>query len=640
MRIALHNPYFGKLVAETELARRISLAATNLGWEAKEVASSIEINQFAPDLVICLHFRVPKLTKYPTYGCFWDPPAFFESDPQFIKNILSYDGYLCGSNLLEQWLKDTYYHLPKHIEILPFYPSCNATSYVIADFEHPRLAYIGSNWDGARFQELFLALEQTGYLDTYGNPEGWAYLKTAYRQAIPFDGVSLLNVLRQSGVGLCLHRDEHCQAQVPSMRIFEIVASGAIAICAEHPFIREYFGDRVLYLKPNQSIAATVQQISAHLQWIQAHPAAARDLSVAAHKYFSEHFTLEKLLANLLPHHQTLVEKQQFLAKPQIHLSQGRSDSPMVQLIVRTSDRNLPTMRRTLDSLAQQTYRNIGAIVVQYQASEGLDEILATYRDRLQIQHIHTHNFHCRSTHLWAGLHAISSKYFGILDDGDVIHPNHITSLVTLLEEFDNFGVAYSGAIRIWVPEKQLDQAEAVASEFPSEPAFLAHFDLVDEFEFLQLKNPIASNSFLARASLLDRFLKKDPQLNALEDLFLLLNLFQRTNFIFSYQATSEFYQSFSKPKNLLSYSESHSSEARQRIMRIMQHQSFSRHQTLGKAQIEAMNRANMLDRIQEIETRYVDRIQAMESSKFWQLRRMWFRVKQAIGLSDKGSVP
>jgi hypothetical protein len=94
MRIALHNPYFGKLVAETELARRISLAATHLGWEAKEVASSIEINQFAPDLVICLHFRVPKLTKYPTYGCFWDPPAFFESDPQFIKNILSYDGYL------------------------------------------------------------------------------------------------------------------------------------------------------------------------------------------------------------------------------------------------------------------------------------------------------------------------------------------------------------------------------------------------------------------------------------------------------------------------------------------------------------------------------------------------------------------
>lgn len=640
MRIALHNPYFGNLVAETELARRISLAATHLGWEAKEVASSIEINQFAPDLVICLHFRVPKLTKYPTYGCFWDPPAFFESDPQFIKNILSYDGYLCGSNLLEQWLKDTYYHLPKHIEILPFYPSCNATSYVAADFEHPRLAYIGSNWDGARFQELFLALEQTGYLDTYGNPEGWAYLKTAYRQAIPFDGVSLLNVLRQSGVGLCLHRDEHRQAQVPSMRIFEIVASGAIAICAEHPFIRDHFGDRVLYLKPNQSIAATVQQISDHLQWIQANPAAARDLSIAAHKHFSEHFTLEKLLANLFSHHQTLVEKQQFLAKPQIHLSHSRSDTPLVQLIVRTGDRSLPTMQRTLDSLAQQTYRNIGAIVVQYQAGEGLDQILAPYRDRLQIQHLHIPDSHCRSTPLWAGMNVVSSKYFGILDDGDVIHPNHIASLVTLLEEFDNFGVAYSGAIRIWTLEEQIDQVEGVSSEFPSEPASLAYFDPVDGFEFLQFKNTIASNSFLARTSLLDRFLKQDPQLNALEDFFLLLNFLRCTNFIFSYQATSEFYQSFSKQKNLLSYSESSCSEARQRIKRIMQYQSFPRHQTLEKAQIEAMNRANMLDWIQEIETRYADRIQAMESSKFWQFRRIWFRLKRAIGLSDTDFVP
>jgi hypothetical protein len=226
------------------------------------------------------------------------------------------------------------------------------------------------------------------------------------------------------------------------------------------------------------------------------------------------------------------------------------------------------------------------------------------------------------------------------LDDGNVIHPNHIASLVTLLEEFDNFGVAYSGAIRIWSLEKQLDQVGGLASEFPSELASLEYFDPVDVFEFLQLKNTIASNSFLAKTSLLDRFLKQDPQLNALEDLFLLLNFLQRTNFIFSYQATSEFYQSFSKQENLLSYSESSCSEARQRIKRIMQHQSFPLYQTLENAQIEAMNRANMLDWIQEIETRYVDRIQAMESSKFWQIRRIWFRLKRAIGLSDTGSVP
>src|SRR5579859_1786775 len=109
LRVAIHNHYAGQNVAETEFSKRILEAAHGLGWDAAEVGSSIEINQFEPDFVLALHFRTPKLTKYPTYGSMVTPPAFFAQDEQFVKNILSYDGYLCSSENIDSWLRDILY---------------------------------------------------------------------------------------------------------------------------------------------------------------------------------------------------------------------------------------------------------------------------------------------------------------------------------------------------------------------------------------------------------------------------------------------------------------------------------------------------------------------------------------------------
>jgi hypothetical protein len=163
LKIAIHNHYAGQQVAETEFSQRICLAARNIGWEAIEVTSSAEINLCKPDFVIALAFRTPKLTRFPTYGSMVTPPAFFGHDAQFIKNILSYDGYLCSSEHIEKWLKDILYLTRKNCFIAPWYTSSHLVPYSRPQLEAPRLLYAGTNWDGPRFGELFTRLDSKPY---------------------------------------------------------------------------------------------------------------------------------------------------------------------------------------------------------------------------------------------------------------------------------------------------------------------------------------------------------------------------------------------------------------------------------------------------------------------------------------------
>ncbi|MGG6293190.1 glycosyltransferase family protein [Leptolyngbya sp. AN02str] len=302
MKIALHYP-FVEHWAESELAQRIEIAAQRLGWQALALRSPVEILHFAPDFVLALHHNSQKLWPFPTYGCMWNPPAFFDGVDVAIQTILNYDGYLIASRPIEAWLD---HQLQSHLPTLkaPFYPSCFRTPYQSPSLENPRLVYLGSNWDGDRFLSLFQLLDRLDFVDIYGRELGWHFLQKNYRGSLPFDGVSVLKVLNQAGVGLCLHRPEHRQAEVPSMRLFEIVAAGAIAICGDHPFIRRTFGDTVLYLDPDSHPAEQVQHIQHHMNWIAAHPEAAHQLSQRAHQIFVEQYSLENLLQTIGYAHQ------------------------------------------------------------------------------------------------------------------------------------------------------------------------------------------------------------------------------------------------------------------------------------------------------------------------------------------------
>lgn len=597
MRIAIHNHYAGQEVAETEFSRKLCRAASNLGWEAAEVRVSAEINQFRPDFVLALHFRTPKLTQYPTYGSMVTPPAYFVHDDRFVKNILSYDGYFSSSDHITSWLKDVLYQTGKKYFISPFYTSCQSVPYRPPCIDQPRLLYFGTNWDGSRHKELFQQLDVTPTLDIYGPRGVWSYLHQSYRGVLPFDGSSIFEALNQAGVGLCLHRAEHCAAATPSTRIFEIAASGAIGICQEHPFVRRAFGDSVLYFDDVANPEQAALQIAEHLHWIKENPEQALRLSKKAYDIFTRDYTLERLLSDVVPHHRRLVEQKGFAISPARRSPKGKT----VQFIVRVGERSTRYIRRALDSLAAQTEGRVGALLVRYGEVPGIDELQERYGDKLAIEIVESPCTGFRSTQLWAGLNNITAEYFGILDDDDILHPNHVYSLLQVFAQSENFGVAYSGSIRVW----EADQEGSIASPpdvVPAEQAELTYFDPFDLNRLVALQNFITSNAFIARSSLL-KGLGKDPQLPLLEDLFLVLYLCRRAEFAFSYEATSEFYWRDHKNDNTAWKNQQDWVSAREKIKTLLSGQSFDFTQTVG------LSKVSRLDDLSRLESRLGDRL-------------------------------
>jgi GT2 family glycosyltransferase len=669
MKLAIHNPFKGESFAETELAKRISLAATNLGWKAEEVATSIEINNLKPDIVLATHIRTPKLTGYPTYGCMWSPPIWFEQEEILLKNVMSYDAYLSSSDSVNLWIEDLLYCTSKQFIIAPFYTSCNATPYQPPNLQNPHLVYIGSNWDGPRFKDLFLKLDHQDYMEVYGNEAGWQYLQSSYKGTLPFNGIHVLKSLNQAGVGLCLHRDEHSEWHIPSMRIFEIVASGAIALCSEHPFIREHFGDTVLYFSSHSTVDEKIQQISESLQWIKDNRKEALEMSREAHRIFTHKFTLEKLLTELILYHKKLVVDKGFILPVDADIHQNNNNKALnpsstknVEIIVRVGGRGISKIKRTFDSLVSQTYKNIGIVLVKWNEVEGLEQLIKDYQEKIPIRVVEVLNTKCRSTALWAGINAVDADYFGALDDDDVIHPNHIYSLVSLLNEYEDFGVAYSGILHVWEADKE---GEVLLDSQPiKEPATLAYFRDFKITEFLFLRNFITTSCFMAKKSLIDKRLSKDPKFHIYEDFFLFLNLSQKTKFIFSYEATCELYLRASQQDNSIFENRQEWDETAKRIEKIMWNQEFPSRQTMGdfklmQVELETL-RTQLQQRQGELEQTRLQlqqmqgalgqshsqlqqahfqlqqaqsTIAAMESSKFWKLRKAWFHFKQKIGL-------
>ena len=518
MRIAIHNSFIGERAAENELSRRISLAAINIGWEVIETKVAQEIDLYEPDFVLVTHFNTPKLSRFPTYECMWNPPIFFDDYMEFIReyadsskliekyaNILSCDAYLSSSSKCDDWLNEKLGETSKKFFIAPFFTSCNQTEYVPPNLQNPHLIYIGVNWDGSRFKKLFKQLDTKDFMKVYGS--NWNYLKKSYKGTLPFDGTSVLKTLRNAGVGLCLHRHEHTEAETPSMRIFEIVASGALAICGEHKFIRDAFGDNVLYIDINASIPEQVDQISEHISWIRSHQHEALKMSKTSHDIFLEKYTLEKLLLNIVPHHQNLIENKGFIKDSIKDLSKHQ-----VQFIVRVSDHPLSMLRRCLDSIVNQTYKNVAIILVKHQKIADLDKLLQEYEPVISIKIVNSKFTGFQSTQLKDGLNTITSTYFGILNDTAMIYPNHVQSLISLLHKHKFAGVAYSGSIRVCENSNTLKTNDKA----------LAYFESFDIRKIAKFENFIDSNSFIAKSSLISDMFKEDPNLEAGEDFFLI----------------------------------------------------------------------------------------------------------------------
>ena len=115
---------------------------------------------------------------------------------------------------------------------------------------------------------------------------------------------------------------------------------------------------------------------------------------------------------------------------------------PLVSLIVRTKDRP-KFLQQALSSIAAQTYHNIEVILVN---DGGCDLDIAALEQLLSsvsLFYIKNEASQGRSVAANLALDNINGQYVGFLDDDDVLLTDHLTTLVTFLEQSD-YLIAYT----------------------------------------------------------------------------------------------------------------------------------------------------------------------------------------------------
>ncbi len=525
VRIALQNSFEQR--AEAELAKRMKMALERIGAHAEIVQTSDEILACEPDFVISLFHSIPKLLPIPTYGCIWNPPESIKADTKVIKNLLSYDGYLvsgsAGARILEEFVGDM---KPDALRA-ELYTSCFSTDFQFRSPFSGKLFYAGTNWDGQRHKDLFKELSKRGRLNVYGPKGAWNYIESSYRGEIPFDGNSVLRILNETGAGLVLHKAEHQKAGLPSMRLFETIAAGAVAICQPHPFIVEHFKDAVLFVDSNASNETLADQIENHLKWISLNPDQARRLTEKATSIFEQKFALEKLLGNIIKAHKT---RERAAA-----LHATTNSRPLVSVVMRVGGRNTTFIERALRSIANQRITSCQVILARYAPVDGLDQTIEKFKSQLQFKVIECPRTGYRSSTLFQAFAAVDGEHFCILDDDDEWHSEHLKNCLSALAQAKE-DVVYTGAIRWWEDQPTKNQNGA-----PMETRELAYLDSFDRSRLTRLDNYIHSSAFVCRSSLLSKVDLSDCKLVVLEDLYMLLQFCRWTDFLFLPEATTQF---------------------------------------------------------------------------------------------------
>jgi len=304
--------------AEQETAQRIADAAHGMGMRVGIATCHQQIPAFAPDFVLCLSHHETRPPDYPSYGVVMAPLSWITGDSAALGQILAHDGFLTVSPTIQQWLVENCATLGRRAPLIEsFYPTTRATSPPPATRRLDHAAYVGTNWDGWRNLRLFQLLSRRRDIRCYGPQSSWSHLPaSAYGGELPFDGASVVRAYANAGIGLGLERPDFLPDSLPSNRIFEIAAAGAVPLMANTPFVNRHFDGLTLPLDHLAPMAALAWQIGSHLDWIASHPDQARALADAAHARFNRDWAMEVQLQALLRLHQRAMERGRDAAPP------------------------------------------------------------------------------------------------------------------------------------------------------------------------------------------------------------------------------------------------------------------------------------------------------------------------------------
>lgn len=288
---------------ERELGWRIKLAAESLGWQVvldeKEGCKLRKIKGL--DWVICLTPNNKRLYRNaPNYITIFHPFNYLDSQGTLVPFYEKYDGYLMTIKKPEKF-ENNFKSKHKQLFSVPFYPSLQYVDYQEVSLNN--LMTMIPVWSNRlideKFKQLYKKLSQSGFTKFYGVHENRDIIEQGYMGTIPFDGSSVINILQRHGITLIFHSDIHNQEGIPSCRIFEAAAASTVIISDENAFIKEHFGDTVLYVNTSLSTEEIYLQIKNHMDWIQQHPQEAVIMAKKAHEIFTAHFLMNDQLLKI-----------------------------------------------------------------------------------------------------------------------------------------------------------------------------------------------------------------------------------------------------------------------------------------------------------------------------------------------------
>lgn len=191
--------------------------------------------------------------------------------------------------------------------------------------------------------------------------------------------------------------------------------------------------------------------------------------------------------------------------------AQGDPATPLISIICRTTGRS--TLERTLQSVAQQTWRPLELILVDA-AATGMEA--PDPGGGIRVHTVRPRTALSRPVAANSGLDAATGDYLLFLDDDDWIMPSHLESLAAQLANRPDVGVVYSSTART-------TPAGEITDDVFRSPFVAAR---------LRHDNFIPIHAALFRRSLLDRGVRFDESLDIFEDWDFWLQLAEHTGFL------------------------------------------------------------------------------------------------------------
>jgi len=323
------NSFPGLNNAESELLLRISIYCKEYNIDFITIdkmgivlpgylLSGININNFPVNnkiTVIATHYISKKISKHTSILTLWNPVSFMLENIKTIKDITGFDGYVSAfSPIIDQFIysitRDNimYGQLTTSLPISIMYPISKPTSY-------PKLFYIGINWQNTykdnEMKEntrgsvinLLNKLDNMNIVNIFGpmkfgNIIPWKGFKS-YKGEIQFDGISVIEKIRDCGICLVLSTQQHIRNEICSMRIFEGIAAGVPIICDKNPFFEKWFGNNVFYLEGNtpEEQSLSIQQ---HIEYIKSNENIVYEKIKKCREIFYQYFSFDIQFANII----------------------------------------------------------------------------------------------------------------------------------------------------------------------------------------------------------------------------------------------------------------------------------------------------------------------------------------------------